>query len=220
MVAVLPLTQAAGTGNPVHYLAINALAAWVALVVTVVTGLPESAVAARGLTALALAGAVSFTAVIGADGVWNHPYRTQPRGLTTESVPGVSALDGVKLGPDTAARYADLHQRLAPWIEPPGRAIMAFDELSGVVLLLDGRPVGEGWYSAIDHERTAAGIRAECRDGNPWWGSRAPILLFNRPVTETELAALRSCGLDFASDYRLLAAREETLGLEVYVPID
>ena len=131
MVAVLPLTQAAGTGNPVHYLAMNALAAWVALVVTVVTGLPESAVAARGLTALALAGAVSFTAVIGADGVWNHPYRTQPRGLTTESVPGVSALDGVKLGPDTAARYADLHQRLAPWIEPPGRAIMAFDELSG-----------------------------------------------------------------------------------------
>jgi hypothetical protein len=97
---------------------------------------------------------------------------------------------------------------------------MAFDEMPGLVLALDGRPAGEGWYSAIDHERTAAGIRHDCEGAHPWWGSRAPVLLFNRPVTATEISALSSCGLDFTTDYRLLAPKEETLWLEVYPATD
>jgi hypothetical protein len=66
--------------------------------------------------------------------------------------------------------------------------------------------------------RTAAGIRKVCRDGSGWWGQRNPILIFRRPVTETEIGALRSCGLVFATDYRLLAPPEETADLQIYVP--
>lgn len=95
---------------------------------------------------------------------------------------------------------------------------MAFDEMAGIVLLLDGRPVGEAWYSALDRERTAVGIGLDCPGGHGWWGTRSPILIFRRPVSGTEIAALRSCGLVFATDYRLLASAQETEGLQVYVP--
>jgi hypothetical protein len=138
--------------------------------------------------------------------------------VATAEVPGVPALSGVRLSPKQSADYAGLRQRLAPYLDPPGRAIMAYDEMAGIVLILDGRPVGEAWYSAIAPERTATGVRKVCADGRGWWGTRSPILIFRRPVTRVEVDALTSCGLDFATDYRLLAPPAETLGLQVYVP--
>jgi hypothetical protein len=92
---------------------------------------------------------------------------------------------------------------------------MAFDEMPGVVFLLGGRSVGEQWYSRTDPERTATGIREVCASGKPWWGSRAPILIFNRAVSDTETSALKACGLDFAADYRQLPALDDRT---VYVP--
>jgi hypothetical protein len=94
---------------------------------------------------------------------------------------------------------------------------MAFDAVPGLVFALDGRSVGEGWYSETDRRRTAAGIRASCPNGKGAWSSNLPVLLFNREVTETEVDALKACGLDFFGDYRRLHADTRPLGLTVYV---
>jgi hypothetical protein len=219
-VALIPVTQAAGTGNPLHFMAINGFAAWAAMMLAILTGLEAAPVLARVLTAVVTAAAVLLSAVVAGDGLWAHPYRAAPRTMATAEVPGAPALSGVRLTPQQAADYARLRQRLAPYLDPPGRAIMAYDEMAGIVLVLDGRPVGEAWYSAIDPARTAAGVREVCGDGRGWWGTRSPILILRRPITLVEIDALRSCGLDFATDYRPLAPPAETLGLQVYVPTD
>jgi hypothetical protein len=96
--------------------------------------------------------------------------------------------------------------------------MMAFDEMPGIVLLLGGRPVGEAWYSRIDDARTAAGIRSQCHGGRGWWGSREPVLLYNRPPRATDIAALNYCGLNLNTDYRMLAPSSATIGLRIYVP--
>jgi hypothetical protein len=96
--------------------------------------------------------------------------------------------------------------------------MIGFDKLPGIVLLLDGRPVGEAWTSQHEPARTAAGIVSQCACGWPWWGSRPPVLLFNRAVTGTDTAALARCGLDLAVHYRPLAPSRETMGIQVYVP--
>ncbi len=218
MLALLPAAQAAGTGNPLYMMAVNAFAAWAALIIAVLTGIETTPAAARWLMAAVAAAAVALSAIIATDGLWSNPYRTSGRRSTTALAAGVPALGSLKLDPIDARSYSQLRSRLRPYIEPPGRAIMAFDEMPGIVLFLDGRPVGEAWYSATDHARTAAGIRAACEDGPGWWGTRLPILLFRRPISDTEIDALWACGLVFATDYRLLAPPAETMGLSVYVP--
>jgi hypothetical protein len=218
MLALIPVTQATGTGNPLYYMAVNGYAAWLALIIVVVTGVETAPRLAHWLAAAMAAGAVLLSTSIAVNGLWSHPYRTAPVGRTTTVPAEVPALASIRLDPDTARRYSRLHDTLQPYLRPPGRAIMAFDEMAGIVLLLDGRSVGEAWYSASDHDRTAAGIRADCPGGRGWWGSRAPILIFRRPATSTETNALRSCGLDFTTDYRLVGPKEDTMDLLVYVP--
>ena len=218
MLALLPITQATGTGNPLYFMAVNGYAAWLALIIVVVTGVESAPRLARWLATAMAAGAVLLSTSVAADGLWSHPYRTASVGRTTTVPAGVPALASIRLDPDTAQRYSHLYDTLEPYLRPPGRAIMAFDEMAGIVLLLDGRPVGETWYSASDHDRTATGIRAACPGGRGWWGNRAPILIFRRPVTSTETDALQSCGLDFITDYRLVAPKEDTMDLLVYVP--
>jgi|GEM_PF-2398535 len=219
LLALLPVTQAFGTGNPIYMMAVNGFAAWMAIVVVVFTGIGTAPRVARAITAGVAAAGIALSSSVAVTGLWAHPYRTAGHDRATAVAPGVPALASVRLAPATAQAYSDLRHRLEPYLEPPGRAIMAFDEMAGVVLLLDGRPVGEAWYSALDPGRTAAGIRAVCQAGR-WWGDRAPLLLFRRPVTAVDTDALASCGLRFATDYRLLAAKEETMGLLVYVPLD
>jgi hypothetical protein len=218
MLLALPVVQAMGTSNPIFLMAINGFAAWMAIIIAIVTGIEAEPTVARRLTVLAAAWAVLAVPCVATGGLWRHPYLTGGRAQTTSSVPGVSALASVKLDPVTAAKYSDLYGRLQPWIEPGGRAMMAFDMMPGIVLLLNGRQVGEAWNSTDGRARTAAGIRQECAQGPPWWGSRLPILLFNRPIDDTEIGALKACHLDFAADYRLLAPVEQTMGLSVYVP--
>jgi hypothetical protein len=218
MVALVPLTQAMGTGNPLYDMAINGYAAWVALIIAVVTGVETAPRLARGLAVVMAAGAVTLSTSIAVNGLLAHPYRTAPFGQTNAVAAGVPALASIRLDPQTAQSYSQLYDDLRPYLQPPGRPIMAFDAMAGIVLALDGRPVGEAWYSASDHNRTAADIRASCPDGHGWWGTRAPILIFNRPVTQIETAALHSCGLDFVTDYRLLPLQDDLTRLQVYVP--
>lgn len=217
LLLAMPYLQAMGTGNAVHLMAVNGFAAWMAILIAVVTGMERAPLPARAAMAAVAAGAVLAGSSIGAGGQMLHPYRTDGYPSTTAAVAGVPALDSLRLTPEVAKQYSDLYATLRPYVDPPGRAIMAFDELSGVVLLLDGRPVGEAWYSYTDRQRSAAGIIATCRE-NPWWGSRLPLLVFKRPVSEVERSALKSCGLDMDVDYTLLAPPPQTMNLTVYVP--
>lgn len=219
MLVLLPIAQAGGSNTGLLGMAIDSLAAWVAVAIAIVTGLEAAPATARWLTGAVTAGIVVMTVSIAATGLWINPYLTAGRRDTTASVSGVPAMAGIRVDPRTARFYTDLHERLRPWIEPSGRAVMAFDQIAGLVLLLDGRPVGEAWTGVGDPVRTAASMRRECLGPHRWWGDRAPVLLFNRPVTDTERETLRICGYDFATDYRLLAPKEQLNGIEVYVPV-
>lgn len=217
LLLALPAVQALGTGNPLYFMAVNAFAAWMALIIAVLTGVERSALGVRGLAGATAALAVVAGVIIGAGGVSQHPYRSSPYAESTASA-GVPALSSVRLDPATARAYGELYQLLKPYTQPEGRAVMAFDEMAGIVLLLDGRPVGEAWYSEIDPGRTVKGIEATCAGGDPWWGERAPILIFKRDVRKPDTDALKSCGLVFETDYQLLKQLNEPMKLAVYVP--
>jgi hypothetical protein len=199
-------------------MAFNCFVAWLALMIAVATGIEGTPLPARGIAAALVAIGAVLAATIGTDGVLRHPYRTQPYSATTTMASGVPALSSVQLDPTTAAAYAALYAELRPYVQVPGRAVMAFDEMPGIVLLLNGRSVGEGWYSAIDPARSAAGIKAECAGGHPFWGDRIPILIFNRPPTQIENGALAACGLSLSADYRQLPRLDRSPYLQVYVP--
>jgi hypothetical protein len=217
MLLALPLTQAAGTGNPFYFMSFNGFSVWAALMILVLTGIEGAPFAARAVTGAAVAGAVLVSAAIGTNALWFHPYRTSAPSLSTDVAKGVPAIGSVRLAPETAAGISRLREVLEPHLDPSGGTyMMAFDAFPGVILALDGRSVGEAWYSNIDNERSAAGIRASCPDGKGPWGSRLPVLMFNRAVTPTEISALRDCGLDFTRDYRQVDPAE-TMGYTIYV---
>lgn len=218
LLTMLPVLQGVGTGNPLYFMALNGFAAWAAVIIFVLTGVTATPLAVRVLMTAIAAGAAITATLIASTSLWLHPYRTAPSAEAMATAAGVSALTSLRLAPATAAAYAQLHQQLSAFIVPGGRYIMAFDEIPGVVLALDGRPVGEAWYSRVDPGRTAANIRSECANGRRPWGSRAPILIFDRRPTELETAAILSCGLSFKSDYRLLLTPDATGGLAVFVP--
>ncbi|HEU4949032.1 MAG TPA: hypothetical protein VFT31_17925 [Kribbella sp.] len=218
LLTVLPLVHAFGTNSALYTIGFNAFAAWMALMLAVITGIEAAPRVARAMTATVAAAAILAVASISFGGLWLNPYRSFAHSQLTTTASGVPSLASIKLDRATAEGYTSLYERLRPYTQPPGRAVLAFDKIAGIVLLLDGRPVGEAWVSPREPDRTAAGIEADCTSGRPWWGSRAPILLFNRKVTNREVRALSACGLDFASDYTLLAPPNETIGLQVYLP--
>lgn len=216
--AVLPLIQAFGTSNIPLKVSVMAFALWMAMLVAVITGLDRRAVAARGLTVAVAAGSLLVTACVSTGGLWRNPYRDVPYARATTSVAGVPALAGLRVAPEQARAYGDLHARLAPYLAPPGRRVVGLDKMAGVVLLLDGRTVGEVWYAPEDPSRTRAGIAAACAAGPPWPMDRAPVIVLNRPLQPADERLLRPCGLDPGRDYRRLAPAAETGGFTVLVP--
>lgn len=218
MLAVTPVTQALGTGNPIYFMAVNGFAAWMAIIIAILTGIDAAPIVARWLMTAVAATAIYLSVAIGSSGVRLNPYRTSGHDLATDVVGGVPALRSVRVSSGEAANLSHLHAVLERYIDPPGRAIMAFDESAGVVLALDGQPVGEAWYSSGDAIRAAAGIKEECTNKKPFWGSRLPLLLFRRVVTSADTEAFNYCGLSFPAGYRVLAPRSETMGFTVYVP--
>lgn len=219
MLAILPIAQGMGTGNPLYFMAINGFAAWMAILVAVVTGVDAAPSTARWMTTVAGAASVMLAANVGSTGIRLQPYRATPYAQATDVAGGVPALASLRLSPSEAASYSSLRSMLQTYVEPPGRAMMAFDEAAGMVLALDGQPVGEAWYSASDYARTGVGITSECLGKKPYWGSRLPILLFRRNAVPTDLAAFEVCGLSLSDGYRALAPAQATMGFTVYVPV-
>lgn len=215
---LLPLAQAAGTTGSLLPRSIGGFAAWMAVMIAVCTGLEAASGPVRAMAGAVLVVTVVASGNIAVGGLWKHPYRTYPYAGATERAAGVPALASLRFNPVTAAAFAELRRQLRPLVEPAGRAMIG---VPAVVLALDGRPVGEPWPRPVG---VAAGIHQACEDGRPWWGSRPPLLLYGEPVGRLEIEAFRTCGITFATDYRLLASYrlpaepKKAIELRVFVP--
>lgn len=189
-----PALQALGTGNPLSYLAVNAAAMWVALLVSL-AALSSAGHGERRATFLIAAALGLYGAWIGTSGLLLAPYRTDAFRDANSAITSPSPVGGLLVAEETAkdlnAIVDSLGQATVDGDATP-RPIMAFDELPGLVLLLDGRSVGEAWYSASDRRRTAAGIATACRGV-----SRGDaLLLVARPLTDEVVQSLTRCGWD------------------------
>ena len=201
MLALLPWLQGIGTGNALQFMGLNGAAAWVVVLLVLMTGVDDSPPAIKIIAGFLVAATALLSTAVGVTGVWLRPYRTAPSALATTPVTGIEAFRGLHLIPETAAGYASLYALLSPYAPTPGTYVMAFDELPAAALILEGKPVGEVWYSALDRRRTAAGIKAACVQGPPW-GERLPIIIYVRPPSPVEREALAACGLSIERDYR------------------
>jgi hypothetical protein len=102
-----------------------------------------------------------------------------------------------------------------------GRPVMVFDGMPGLALLFRGSSVGEAWYSARDHSRTAIGIRDYCLHRSQPWAHGEPLLVFNRHPLHSDLMALKACGLDLTQGYHTVtgvAPAPFYLKLTIYLP--
>ncbi len=215
MLVLLPAVQALGTGNPLVYLAVNQFACWAALMVAACT-MPGRRPLARALAISATACAVLVASTTGADGLLRHPYRTTAWSEATTSLGGTGPLAPVRVDAATAARLREV--RAVVGERRSGEPVMAFDEMAGMVLLLDGRSVGEAWYSRLDGNRSVAGIRSVCTRTRPW-GDTLPVVIYDHPPRAMDQDALRGCGVSLSGSYRLAIVDEGGPHLRVYVPI-
>ncbi|MEU4193648.1 hypothetical protein AB0E69_17245 [Kribbella sp. NPDC026611] len=217
LLVLLPLVQAFGTNTPLYTIGFNAFAAWAALTIAVLTGIWATPIAARATVGLVLVGSLIATASIAYTGLFDYPYRSVGHSkLTAKS--RLPALKGLYLEPRAAQRFAALATRLRPYTQPAGRPMLAYDKMAGLVLMLQGRPVGEAWVAPKERQRSAAGIEEVCKKGQPWNPNRPPIIILNRKISDVEIDALHACLLDFRADYELLAPPPQTIGLQVWVP--
>lgn len=217
LLTVLPFMQAFGTNTAIYMNGFNAFAVWAAVMIAVLTSIDKAPLVARTTTALATVGALVAVAAITSSGLTLYPYRSAPlRDLTAAT--GIEPLGDLKLTQETADEYRALDTLLKPYTTPSGRPIIAFDKMAGIILMLGGRPFGEAWVAPKERQRTAAGITEVCSTKEPWPGNRPPLLFFNRRVTTLEIDTLRSCGLDFKADYKLIAPPGSTMDLQIYVP--
>jgi hypothetical protein len=213
LLLLLPAIAPLGTGNPVHYLAVNQFACWVALFVMAVTGLPRGTVLMR-FAAAATAAALALCVSTGVDGLLVHPYRVSDYHDSTTPIGGHGNASSILVSPEEVASYDAVRAVLGDEARP-GREYMGFDGQAGLIFVLGGRSVGEAWYSGHDHVRSAAGVRAACAHGNPWPQDEQPIVLYVRPSDKPDRRALRSCGLSLRDDYRLAGT---VGGLQIYLP--
>jgi hypothetical protein len=214
LLVLLPLVQSFGTNTPLYTIGFNAFAAWAAVMIAVLTGLWAVPLVARATVGLVLVGSLVATATIAYTGLFRYPYRSVGHAqLTTATT--IPALEGLYLSRPAEENFGRLVSDLRPYLEPPGRPVLAFDKMAGLVLMLDGRPLGEAWIAPKERGRTAAGIEEVCHRNDP---SRPPLIILNRKISDYETNALRACGLDFHADYELLAPTRETIGLQVWIP--
>ena len=216
MLLLLPVVQAVGSGNPLSSLAVNLAASWFALLVL---GIALTAAASRTRWFMVAAGvAVLVIAVsVGADGVLRHPYRTTPYDAGDTALGGTGTLSTVHMRTSDREELDAVRTAMAP--DPPGRRpVVVLDEIAGLVLLTEGRPLGEPWSSALAPDRLAAGITAACQD-QKWTGEREPIVLAWRPVPQIVTDALADCGVRLdATTYREVRLPLEGRSVRVYTP--
>lgn len=214
LLVLLPLVQAFGTNTPLYTIGFNAFAAWAAVMIAVLTGIWATPIVARLTLGVVLAGSLVVTSTIAYTGLFRYPYRSVGHSqLTAAST--LPALKGLYLSAPAEENFSRLAADLEPYTEPPGRPMLGFDKMAGLVLLLGGRPLGEAWIAPAERGRTVAGIEEACRRDRP---SRPPLIILNRDISDLEVNALRTCGVDFRTGYARLAPPQQTIGLQVWVP--
>ena len=193
---LLPVVQAVGSGNSLSSLAVNLAASWVALImVCVAITAPASRV--RWFAVSSAVATLVLCVSVGADGVLLHPYRTTAYDSSDRRLGGTGALASIAMSSTDRTELDAVRRAMAP--TPPGRRpVVALDEIAGLVLLTEGRPLGEPWGSALAPDRLAAGIRAACRH-DAWTGVEQPIVLAWRPVGAIVTDALEHCGVQMDS---------------------
>jgi hypothetical protein len=215
LVLAMPLLAALGTNNPLMAVAVGGAALWVAVLVLLLSGIDPAYRAQRTLAALATAGAVTVCFSVAVTGATHTADGERLIGTAVRHVDGVPLLASVEVPRDRARRLERLRAALAPYVEPAGRPMIAFGELADLVLVLNGRPVGNAWFSAREDGLQAADLRAACAHGNPW--TRQPVVLTVRTLTDGERAGFEACGLDVDRDYTTLVP-EPGSDLRVLVP--
>lgn len=211
LLAAMPVAQAFGTGNPLYLLAIHGLAFWLAGVLLVLadSGLQEE----QWLGASVATTCAVLVAVVACSGLLVHPYRSDPVGEAAVGVPGSDNLRGVSLGRATASQLSALVAAMD--MAPHDAPVYAVDELAGLVLASDRPPAGESWNSALDPDRSAAGLLAYCRSGPDL---PPPVVVADRDLGPAELETLQTCGWPFYASYRSVTPRGGPEGVGVYIP--
>jgi hypothetical protein len=196
---VVPVGQAAGTAIPLMYVALGCLAMWVGAVLVLATARSRSEVARFGMGA-SLGMHVVAVALIAGTTTYLTPYATT--GYTADTV-AVGALGGLRLSSTTAGQFQALLSATAPYVTPGRTPMLSLDRKEGLIYLLDGVPIGSTYTDSATPARTAYLIALACRNGDVEV-SRAPVLLFDRPVDAHVVSALRGCGFDFPDAFRRL----------------
>ena len=218
MLLLLPAVQAAGTGNPLAYLAVNQFACWTALMVAACT-MPGQARASRAPSRLghrvrrprgrddrrrrAAAAPLPDRCLVRR----HHADRWhRPAGTRCASMPG-------RPNGSAAVRDAVGNRRA-------GDPVMAFDEMAGVVAAA-GRPLrGGGVVLAHRPRRERRPASAACARASGPWGDALPVVVYDRAPSAVDRDALRACGLSLSA--RLQTGEGRPSGeprLQVYVPI-
>ena len=216
LLLVVPFAAGFGTNNRLWMLAVNLFAVTIAFLITVLTHIDRRRLGARALAVATIAVAVAASSVTARDALLNHPYRSVPAEAATTVVgDGTTPWGAVRVSAGDAEEYEGLRTALAPYLEVTPASVLALERMSGIVLLLDARPVGEPWTGPAARARSAAGLREECETGML---PRPPILLFNRPPDEGDDRALAACGLDLDKDYRVVETPAGPRSPTVYAP--
>lgn len=214
MLVLLPGVQALGTGNPIFLLAINGFPLWLVTLLWIWASSPPRPGLREGAGAVC-GGLILVIGWVTVSGILAYPFRTSSYLKSTTPV-SAESVGTLRVSPEAARQFASLQRATAA--ASPTSPVMAFDELAGLVLILDGRSVGEAWYSSSDQTRTAQGIKNYCESHRDPWSSGRPIIVLNRAITSLDTDALRHCGLSFYSDFTMVPVPRGPEDVTLYLP--
>jgi hypothetical protein len=216
MLLLLPVVQAVGSGNSLTNLAVNVAASWFAFIVLGVA-IAGAGSRTRWFLVAAAAATLVLAVSVGADGVLLHPYRTTAYDAADRTLGGTGTLASLAMGATERHELEAVRRAMAP--DPPGRRpVIVLDEIAGLVLLTEGRPLGETWTSALAPDRLAASIRASCRD-QEWTQEDEPVVLGWRRVPAMVTEALAGCGVRLdGGSYDLVRLPVDERTVSVWTP--
>lgn len=216
VLAASPFLAAVGTNNPLPAVAAGGAAAWIALALLLVSR-SSRPMWSRQLATTATVGAVFICTSVGVTASMHTPDGDDLVGVSMMSVNGVAPLSSIEVPSSQADMVHGVRERLAAYIEPAGRAMVAYGALADAVVLLNGRPVGNAWFTFFDEGLQTADLKSACAGGHPW-GRRLPLVLADRTLTDDEHAGLSACDLDLSRDYRRVDLADLGADYWVYVP--
>ncbi len=214
LLLLAPLVQGAGSSNGLTDIAVNSLPCWTAIMVGGVASTRSRPALVPCVSAITCT--VVLSTAVACVGLLRDPYRTSGFAGSTSRVDGAGVLVGLELSRQEGRLVRGV--RSATGHDGADRvSVISFAELGGLVLALDGQPVGESWNSSRAAQRGVVAIEEECRHIDQFraW---PPIILFEAEPTAIDLRALRSCGLSL-DDYARADFSDSRGPILVYTPV-